>query len=704
MNIDNRKILGVLPNFLYDYDPTKVYNLLQQVTYLGSTFQSKCDNNNNIPCVIIDGVMQVHESWTVIARGSDVGISHERLDNVEKLTSDLNVEVNNLDSDVKSIGADVTNVTEVVLDKTYDPVNYSGLGRVVLKKKKAVNGKNILTQDMINQPNTIYIIQYDFDLNNNIINIPIGCVLKFEGGSLIDGTLVGNNTNIDASAVTIFNENVNISGLWNVNESYSEWFGAKGNGINDDSNYFQKSISSFNNITLLSKRYLLKSNIIINKAITIKGHGYQNTIIKLCKGIDITSNNNCNISGITFESEDNSTMEYLIYVYGAYHVHINNCCFYGKGKKAKIGIKYYGEKNTYYNVLNKNRFVELEQGIIFSYNVNGSTIIDNEFYQCDTCIIIDSCNGDRIINNIFQNYIYKAIELKYSNVGSYTWGNLILSNYFEGTFETAICDIDFSSNNNCRNNYIMCNKTTHIPSSINPVYKHISNCITSNIILESTGSTYKFPNKLNGFIVNEIFPEDYFTAFATNEFDGCIAPRRRSDGSTDFRAYVKDSTGNYNWRNIVLTNKYGNQIDIESISAPNILQFYGGYIQLGLEAEIGANRLTYNRAYGLIKHSSDGLNWKFLQDVDSRTSLPNYMPCEGYMIFNKTSGIPVWWTGSKWVTSTGVSSDIPIKGATNQRPVLTLNEDGFEYYDSTLKKKILWNGTSWVNVDGTALV
>jgi hypothetical protein len=26
-----------------------------------------------------------------------------------------------------------------------------------------------------------------------------------------------------------------------------------------------------------------------------------------------------------------------------------------------------------------------------------------------------------------------------------------------------------------------------------------------------------------------------------------------------------------------------------------------------------------------------------------------------------------------------------------------------EYYDSTLKKKILWNGTAWTNLDGTSL-
>ena len=44
------------------------------------------------------------------------------------------------------------------------------------------------------------------------------------------------------------------------------------------------------------------------------------------------------------------------------------------------------------------------------------------------------------------------------------------------------------------------------------------------------------------------------------------------------------------------------------------------------------------------------------------------------------------------------------KGNTDSRPTLLGTDEGFEYYDTTLKKKILWNGTTWVNLDGTELV
>lgn len=42
-------------------------------------------------------------------------------------------------------------------------------------------------------------------------------------------------------------------------------------------------------------------------------------------------------------------------------------------------------------------------------------------------------------------------------------------------------------------------------------------------------------------------------------------------------------------------------------------------------------------------------------------------------------------------------------GNTNQRPTLTVYEAGFTFYDRQLLKMILWNGTAWVNIDGTAL-
>lgn len=39
---------------------------------------------------------------------------------------------------------------------------------------------------MINQPDTIYEIRYDFDLDGAEISIPEGCILKFNGGRFLN--------------------------------------------------------------------------------------------------------------------------------------------------------------------------------------------------------------------------------------------------------------------------------------------------------------------------------------------------------------------------------------------------------------------------------------------------------------------------------------------------------------------------------------
>lgn len=80
-------------------------------------------------------------------------------------------------------------------DKKYTPTNFSGKGRVYLRKNMA-DGINVLEQHLLTEPNTIYIIQYDYCMNDAIINIPENSIIKFEGGSINGGTLVLNNTEI----------------------------------------------------------------------------------------------------------------------------------------------------------------------------------------------------------------------------------------------------------------------------------------------------------------------------------------------------------------------------------------------------------------------------------------------------------------------------------------------------------------------------
>lgn len=71
---------------------------------------------------------------------------------------------------------------------------------------------SVLVQSMISEPNTIYIIQYDYDLLGQTINLPENCILKFEGGSLKNGVLVGTTCGIEGTPRF---ENISLQGSWN---------------------------------------------------------------------------------------------------------------------------------------------------------------------------------------------------------------------------------------------------------------------------------------------------------------------------------------------------------------------------------------------------------------------------------------------------------------------------------------------------------
>lgn len=110
-------------------------------------------------------------------------------------------------------------------DKAYMPTIASGLGRKYLRKN-FVNGINKLTQAMVADANTIYHIQYDYDLDGATITLQAGVTLKFDGGSIKNGTIVGNGTQIDATDYDVLFRNATFTGTWNVKHASVCWFGA----------------------------------------------------------------------------------------------------------------------------------------------------------------------------------------------------------------------------------------------------------------------------------------------------------------------------------------------------------------------------------------------------------------------------------------------------------------------------------------------
>ncbi|WCF58654.1 polygalacturonase/tailspike protein [Bacteroides phage PhiCrAssBcn17] len=191
-------------------------------------------------------------------------------------------------TDSEDIVTETNSANQVALkfaDKTYNEADYSGLGRVYLRKnivnvEDPVTGNivtmNYLQQSMISKENTIYIIQYDYNLNGQTITIPSGCVLKFEGGSISNGSIKGTDTNIIAPQIRIFNT-ILLSGTWKVRDIFDDWF-----DFNATTNF--DNINNFYNISILQSDDL-ENNVIL------KGNYYSS----LKDGIVLSLSSNTNL-------------------------------------------------------------------------------------------------------------------------------------------------------------------------------------------------------------------------------------------------------------------------------------------------------------------------------------------------------------------------------------------------------------------------
>lgn len=143
-------------------------------------------------------------------------------------------------------------------DRAYNPDRFSGKGYKILRKN-IVNGKNILTQEMVNQPHTIYMIQYDYDLDGTQITIPEKCILKFGGGSLNNGIINCNNAIIQADPYNIFT-NVEVRGTHSSGANIEWFFRDKDKFYN---NAFKDAITYFSTINFISgKEYIFDKSVI----------------------------------------------------------------------------------------------------------------------------------------------------------------------------------------------------------------------------------------------------------------------------------------------------------------------------------------------------------------------------------------------------------------------------------------------------------
>ena len=96
------------------------------------------------------------------------------------------------DEQVVADEEDITSVNGQL--KLKDRDNTNGMGYVILRKNKSF-------AEQVTKANTIYEIRYEFNLESVEVKIPESCILKFEGGKIINGTIKANRLSIQSENV-----------------------------------------------------------------------------------------------------------------------------------------------------------------------------------------------------------------------------------------------------------------------------------------------------------------------------------------------------------------------------------------------------------------------------------------------------------------------------------------------------------------------
>lgn len=115
------------------------------------------------------------------------------------------------------------------------------------------------------QPNTIYLITSAINLNNSTLTLGQGTCLQFRGGTISNGTILGQGSLIDAPECRIFQENITLVGEFS-NQFPIEWWGAMPSAKFDSAAAINAATASgAKNIVAHGENYYVKSTVFIEK-------------------------------------------------------------------------------------------------------------------------------------------------------------------------------------------------------------------------------------------------------------------------------------------------------------------------------------------------------------------------------------------------------------------------------------------------------
>lgn len=520
-------------------------------------------------------------------------------------------------------------------------------------------------------------LENTYNLNNTTLTLPQNTILDFNNtGAFINATLIFNETTVLKNADNTTLKSRNITKTRYAKSSWIDW--SVNLGDNSFGDYFELDLNS--DLSLTSARainltnnnsYLYikgnKRTITTNQFLVLRANNIliENANIILQSGANFTINNSViTKSDVTFKNctfqntEGNKTEMFYGIAYSStpnpinldFHITYDNCTFHNiPVHLANAGGITYTNCRSVQGANNETNFEQLH---ISNPLLKYALIQNSKFFA----------NG--FASDVIDCYNAPNIQIDHC--------------YFEGYFPSANNEATFI---NVKSN------GEQVGGLASDAIRTYNTKITNNTF-KLIGFGYGI--RLGNFVRDESIPilEKYKRLDVnilgnTFIFDSVVNPRGAifQVGSS----YNLDVSHNTMYIRNVPTNGttyyfYSNSdASTTGDNTSNVLTIIGNKIIFDSE-----NTNTFTFTF----FNTDHL-------VYDAKVLANHIPSNGIAFNNRSRMINVIEIGNSFNRS--------IKGTTVGRPSLLSSDFGYLYMDSDLGKYILWNGSSWVNVNGSVL-
>ena len=612
-------------------------------------------------------------------------------------------------------------------DKEYNPSDFSGLGRIYLRKNltKVSNGdgtstiKNILTQDMINKDNTIYIIQYDYDLNNNSIRVPDNCIIIFQGGTLRNGNFFAKKIIGNGSTVYCTIESYSSNSFINDLIIDCEYKYDTGLYIHDSlySNFRTISVRNYNKIGVHVGNNCYECNLNNIECISRKSNTtYKYNIGFYVECTDIYLNQiiiKHNHIGMWFTNGGGN--------------HINNVHIWGeKNNRTAVGIIAKSNMSYFNNIYldtivgdkNKSPYDLLDANIEYSYNGGiGLLILEYSIGTIINNVIAYHSPKDTNENNIM--YVV-------GNFATYDNNTKIYNLYIDGrlNIDNIIYKTDkFTKYNNKVDIYnVVCSWgddgiTKGKCPNILSLKKVSGKTLNDNIYLSDDDDAFDTVNK--NYYINSVLRKTE----AFNKSNNVIT-FYNSDSEELGILNIDKEKFRFN-KQVIDTDITLTNTDLDTVKQKGTY-----YIPINSNNTNGSFFMSYNDCRltvirigtgGLIiqilsciycisyrAYKTDGSQtWNDWIDIslNKKYGDANNIPLDDYatngsIYIDSDNKRLLLRIEGKWYSIYGTEYDKPLYGDTSNRPNLYSTNIGIQYFDTTLDKPIWWTGTQWVDATG----